>query len=101
MDLAKIKKFMLSRGDRLVFMENGEPDMVMMSFSEYEKLARGTQLNGGMARILLEEKRFDSLIKPEEWADEDPPETELMADDPPASMESPRLDQIRLEDLPL
>jgi PHD/YefM family antitoxin component YafN of YafNO toxin-antitoxin module len=100
MDLAKIKRFMLSRGDRLVFMENGEPDMVVMSFSEYEKLASASQLNGGVIRT-REEKQFDSLAKPEEWDDQDALETELTADDAPASVEPPRLDQIRLEDLPL
>lgn len=27
-------------GDRVIFMENGEPELVMMSFVEYEKLAQ-------------------------------------------------------------
>lgn len=27
-------------GDKVIFMENGEPELVVMSFMEYEKLAR-------------------------------------------------------------
>ena len=40
MDLSKIKNMVRENGDKVIFMENGEPDLVMMSFAEYEKLAR-------------------------------------------------------------
>jgi len=38
MDLTNIKRFIVSRGDRLIFMQDGEPEMVLMSFNEYARL---------------------------------------------------------------
>lgn len=40
MDFIKIKNMVRENGDKVIFMENGEPELVMMSFVEYEKLAR-------------------------------------------------------------
>lgn len=40
MDFVKIKHMVRENGDKVIFMENGEPELVMMSFVEYEKLAR-------------------------------------------------------------
>ena len=40
MDFVKIKNMVQENGDKIIFMENGEPELVMMSFVEYEKLAR-------------------------------------------------------------
>lgn len=40
MDFIKIKNMIRENGDKVVFMENGEPEFVVMSFVEYEKLAR-------------------------------------------------------------
>ena len=40
MDFVKIKNMVRENGDKVIFMENGEPELVMMSFVEYEKLAR-------------------------------------------------------------
>ena len=40
MDLVKIKNMVRENGDKVIFMENGEPELVMMSFMEYEKMAR-------------------------------------------------------------
>lgn len=40
MDFVKIKNMIRESGDKVVFMENGEPEFVVMSFAEYEKLAR-------------------------------------------------------------
>ena len=38
MDLSKIKNFIKQNGDKFIFVENGEPEMVVMSFHEYEKM---------------------------------------------------------------
>lgn len=39
MDISKIKHLVKSNGDKFIFVENGEPEIVMMSFQEFEKLA--------------------------------------------------------------
>lgn len=39
MDLAKLKQFVKQNRDhKFIFVENGEPDLVVMSFAEYERL---------------------------------------------------------------
>jgi hypothetical protein len=39
MDLKKLKQFVLHNKDhKFIFVENGEPEIVMMSFAEYERL---------------------------------------------------------------
>lgn len=98
MDLANIKKFILSPSDRLIFMEGGEPAVVLMSFSEYQKLASAWQGNG---QIVAGHEPLEILSHPEEWAPAEAPETELMSDEMPPAVRTARLDQIRLEDLPL
>ncbi len=40
MDFAKIKNLVRLNGDKFIFLENGEPQIVMMAFEEYEKLLR-------------------------------------------------------------
>ena len=42
MDFAKIKNLVRLNGDKFIFLENGEPQIVMMAFEEYEKLLRET-----------------------------------------------------------
>jgi len=39
MDLEKIKNLVKQNGDKFILIENGEPEIVMMSFHEYQKLA--------------------------------------------------------------
>ncbi len=41
MDWIKLKNLVKQNGDKFVFMENGEPEAVMMSFHEYQKLFGG------------------------------------------------------------
>lgn len=41
MDLSKIRQFVRSNGDKFILVENGEPEIVVMSFPEYEKLVAG------------------------------------------------------------
>lgn len=38
MDFVKLKNLIKTNGDKFIFVENGEPEMVVMSFREYEKL---------------------------------------------------------------
>lgn len=38
MDFTKIKRIIKQNGDKFIFVENGEPDLVVMSFAEYERL---------------------------------------------------------------
>lgn len=40
MDFVKVKNMVRENGDKVIFMENGEPSLVVMSFAEYEKFAR-------------------------------------------------------------
>ncbi len=40
MELSKLKNMLRENGDKVIVMENGEPELVVMSFAEYEKLAR-------------------------------------------------------------
>ena len=44
-DFAKIKKFVTERGDTLIVAENGEPEIVVMSFREYAKIAMPGSVN--------------------------------------------------------
>lgn len=39
MDLAKIKNLIRQTGEKFIVLENGEPELVIMPFSEYMKLA--------------------------------------------------------------
>lgn len=38
MDLSRFKKLIKKSGDKVIFVEDGEPDMILMSFDEYESL---------------------------------------------------------------
>lgn len=39
MDLSKIKNLVKKNGDKFIFIEDGEPELVVMSFREYEKIS--------------------------------------------------------------
>ena len=107
MDFAKIQKFVIGRGEKFVILQDGEPAMVVMSFSDYEKLAaspRGKVGNATPAHPASEET-ITLPQRQDEWQMADAPETEFITDEQPTpgtGMASrPRLDEIRLEDLPL
>lgn len=123
MELSKIKHMVRENGDKIIFMEHGEPELVMMSFVEYEKLAR---LHLPEAR---EHKTSDRHAKaqttaraneqlPKEVEDDSMHETEFLAPVETAQVraaslngydrigelvreESKRAADIRLEDLPI
>lgn len=41
MDFSRIKNLVKKNGDKFIFVEDGEPEMVIMSFAEYEKMTGG------------------------------------------------------------
>lgn len=93
MDLGRIKKLIKQDGDKFIVTESGEPELVIMSFKEYEKLAGA----GSGGREL---KKFQRLVY-----DLDPrgfEETEVVAPVIAESIGLPvRPEDISLEDLPL
>ena len=46
MNLSKIKQFVKQNGDKFIFVENDEPEIVVMSFHEYENLASRAHMQG-------------------------------------------------------
>ena len=121
MDLLRIKDLVKRNGERLILIEQGEPEIVMMSFSEYEKLAADSQADNDS---LSRRESLETRMKPEEWTDPEAAETEFVTDEAPTAGQRPRFDpvrnkppgadavpqaerisneveQIRLEDLPL
>ena len=123
MDFVKITNMVRENGDKVIFMENGEPELVMMSFAEYEKLAHA-QLTEAVRSVAdsprasrtqpLVEKNTPAMRDP---ADDITHETEFMAPMEIAPVrtasiqgdqfgraergESARMSDIRLEDLPI
>jgi len=92
MDFSKIKNLIKSSGDKFIVLgESGEPDLVILSFAEYEKLLSGERQNG---LVWGGERRRNDGEEPE------------LVDFEPFSMKEPvglpmRLEDIRLEDLPI
>lgn len=102
MDFAKIQKFVLEHGDKFVIVQDGEPAMVVMSFRDYEQLAGLSRGRNGAAPVSPHEETLVLPSRQDEWQMSDDPETEFIADDPPPiGLQRARLDEIRLEDLPL
>lgn len=120
MDFARFKNFIRQHNDKLILFEQGEPEIVMMSFREYERLlSRGVGNEGGG---IAARDWNDSVIPGQEVSDfagEDEPSRD--ADWPteanavsqaahafphaitnPASSRTPiRLEDVQLEDLPI
>ena len=116
MDFVKIKNMVRENGDKVIFMENGEPELVVMSFAEYEKLAHlqltdAVNIEKGRARTEDNDRVGRNPM------DDTPHETEFVAPLEIAPIrtasiqgdqfgraervESPRMSDIRLEDLPI
>ena len=92
MDLSRIKKIVKQNGDKVILVENDEPEMVMMSFAEYEKLTSGKAMPAYR-------REQDEDVRIEEAGFR---ETEFVT--PGISgMDAPRLrtEEVRLEDLPI
>lgn len=106
MDMSQIKNLLKGNADKLILMENGEPEAVVMSFAEYSKLAdiaNVPSLKNAPLRHPYEE-RFDvpsdaGAIREAAGS----PETEFIVDEARDMRIQPsvRLADIRLEDLPI
>lgn len=99
MDLAKIKKLVKINGDKFIFVENGEPEVVMMSFHEYEKLANvGNVEKRPYVHGAGAPRQFEFSSTTEDVF----PETEFMESATVEAAGLPlRLEDVRLEDLPI
>lgn len=99
MNFDKIKNLVKQNGDKFVFVENGEPEIVMMSFGEYQKLAqRDPNARGEPSRTI----RVSSELS--EYYSEHSDELGFFgsAKESADSVGLPvRLEDIRLEDLPI
>ena len=118
MDLSKIKNLVKQNGDKFIFVENGEPEIVVMSFREYTKLAHSDSIGAGVPELYQtdrrsQQNRFENAYgeSESEVVGEDIVETEFI---PPFSAVPARarqgfgssnlpvrLEDIRLEDLPI
>ena len=104
MDFSRIQKFVLGQGEKFVILQDGAPAMVVMSFSDYEKLS-GVSGGKNSAKQSPRETTIPLPQRQDEWQMPDAAETEFITDEQPSSgtgvVPRARLDEIRLEDLPL
>lgn len=100
MDLAEIKKLIRGNGDKLILVENGEPEAVVMSFAEYTRIT-GNGSTGDSAHPA--EERFDMPpTRLASWEAVEVPEMEFVTTEESPMPERPlHLADIRLEDLPI
>ena len=118
MDFVKIKNMVRENGDKVIFMENGEPEIVVMSFAEYEKLAHlqlADAVDAEKIRVKTEEKHDHVARNPMDDASHEtefvapleiaPIRTASIQGDEHGRMERRgepmRMSDIRLEDLPI
>lgn len=103
MDFERIKNLVKRNGDKLILVENGEPEAVVMSFAEYARITG----NGSAADPIMHpaEERFDIpnvQTRLASWIGGDALETEFVATEEPPVPDRPlHLADIRLEDLPI
>ena len=107
MDFSKIKQLVKQSGDKFIFLEDGEPEIVVLSFHEYQKLLRG-----GVPQQMMPMRRPEGgyramparVYGPDylESMGNELEETEFIPTerDPERPM-SVRPEDIRLEDLPI
>ena len=102
MDLSKIKQFVKQNGDKFIFVENGEPDLVVMSFQEYERLTKQGDDEVGYPSLFRAgaPELESSVISPS--APEQKPYARFSEFPRNKSIGLPvHLEDIRLEDLPV
>lgn len=63
MDLSKFKKLIKKSGDKVIFVEDGEPDMILMSFDEYESLIDEGDFDHGKELSEYSSENFNSFNK--------------------------------------
>lgn len=107
MDFSKIKQLVQQNGDKFIFLENGEPEIVVLSFHEYQKLLRS-----GVSQPMMPMRRPEGgyramparVYGPDylESMGNELGETEFVPHDSDHSRSMPsRPEDIRLEDLPI
>lgn len=113
MDLSKIKNFIKQTGDKFILLENGEPELVVMPFKEYERLlAHGLGKNtapSSMRPSIISSEDLVSEARRTEHARNDSLgyiSSALEQENAAMTIASPiglpmRLEDIRLEDLPI
>ena len=113
MDIARIKNLVKQNGDKVILVENDEPEIVMMSFAEYARITgvAADAGNGAMRSAPRTEERLDmpmphasSSIMPRMPESLDSADMEFILGEE-RDREMPhgpvRLADIRLEDLPI
>ncbi len=95
MDFSKIKKLVKQNGDKFIFLEEGEPEFVVLSFHEYEKI---TGMRASQEREIYSRRPQFSGAADEEMRREsgDMLRAHLNSSGVPV-----RLEDIHIEDLPL
>jgi len=109
MDFTRIKNLVKGNGEKLILVENGEPEVVVMSFSEYAKIAGADAPARHQASVPdghATEERFDLPAREERRESEAMGEIDLTFDEwpqsKPVTRDPPiRLADVRLEDLPI
>ena len=102
MDLSTIKNFVKQNGDKFILVEDGEPEIVVMSFREYERMREQDKEHHGYPATdpaRMRHKHGSPWRTAERSAEETeftPPGDTTLRPSAPA-----RLDEVRLEDLPL
>ena len=99
MNLSQIKNLVKRNGDKFIFLENGEPELVVMSFQEYEKLNGLPSADKRVANFGLSRKTVPELV---DFGLEDVEETEFLPPHKTIGNNLPaRTEGVRLEDLPI
>lgn len=103
MDFRKIKNLVKQNGDKFIFVENGEPELVVMSFQEYEKLnGVGNHKSSYIGNNNNESgQRSRAVNLMEKETEFEPPEDDYEERFTQKSSLPVRLEDIRLEDLPI
>ena len=97
MDLSKIKNLIKQNGDKFILVENNVPEIVMISFQEYEKLTGLSKTSGSIIRSPFKKE----AILPAQAGDPDGEAAETEFVIPLGPAESPTIKPIRLEDISL
>lgn len=114
MDLSSLKKLVRESGNNFIVLENGEPELVILSFREYEKLleecsraSRSDSSDGGFSDFAREAASNETeVILPSDTergaSGGEGRAEQIVRDSHPPSQGLPiRLEDIRLEDLPI
>jgi len=100
MDISQIKKLVKSNGDKFIILENGEPELVIMDFKEYEKLLGKRENTDFVPNIVTSEELITKRSPQIRESYRERQEFTPMAVSESIGLPV-RLEDIRLEDLPI